>query len=150
MTARSVFVLASGLLLAIAAALPARATPAAALPAWEQLTPEQREQLIAPVRDRWNAEPAQRERMLLHAQRWQNLTPEQRRHARHGVKRWQTMDPEHREQMRAVFAHVRTLPEAERRAFMAKWRAMSPEQKRAWLQAHPSPAPRPVRLPSGG
>lgn len=112
----------------------------ASLPAWDQLTPAQREQLIAPIRDRWNAEPEQRRRMLNHAQRWQSLTPEQRQRARRGVKRWQQMDSEHREQMRAVFDHLRAMPEAERAVFMRKWRAMSAEQKRAWLQAHPAPA----------
>lgn len=149
MTPRSLPVLASALMLAIAAALPVRATPAGSLPAWEQLTPEQRDQLIAPIRDRWNAEPAQRQRMLLHAQRWQTLTPEQRQRARHGVKRWQHMDPEHREQMRAVFEHLKAMPEAERRVFLAKWRAMSQDQKRAWLQARPMPDARPARHPPG-
>jgi hypothetical protein len=122
-----------------AAASPAADTP---LPAWEQLTPAQREQLIAPIRDRWNAEPEQRRRLLLHAQRWQTLSPDQRKRARHGVKRWQQMDPGHREQMRAVFDHLRAMPEPERAVFMRKWRAMSAEQKRAWLQAHPAPAER--------
>lgn len=120
----------------VRAAPPAVDTP---LPAWEQLTPAQREQLIAPIRDRWNAEPAQRRRMLNHAQRWQSLTPEQRQHARRGVKRWQQMDSEDREQMRMVFDHLHAMPEAERAVFMRKWRAMSAEQKRAWLQAHPAP-----------
>lgn len=121
----------------IAAATPP--APDAPLPAWDRLTPAQREQLIAPIRDRWNAEPEQRPRMLLHAQRWQTLTPEQRKRARHGIVRWQQMDPEHRGQMRALFGHLRAMPEAERREFMAKWRSMSPEQKRDWLQAHPVP-----------
>ncbi len=31
--------------------------PTEAMPAWEQLSPAQRELLIAPVRDRWNREP---------------------------------------------------------------------------------------------
>lgn len=121
-------------------AMPASARPPAALPAWDELTPAQRELLIAPVRERWNAEPAQRPRMLAHAERWKTLTPEQRQRARHGVHRWQGMDPEERMRMRAVFAHLRTLPEAERPAFMARWRAMSDEQKRSWAQAHPAPA----------
>lgn len=149
MNPRSVSIWAAGLLLAITAVNPVRAAPAAMLPAWDQLTPAQREQLVAPVRDRWNAEPAQRPRMLLHAQRWQNLSPDQRQRARHGVKRWQKMDPEHREQMRAVFDHVRGMPEPERRVFMAKWRAMTAEQKRAWLLAHPVPAPRRIDRPRG-
>lgn len=121
-------------------ASPAIAQSSAPLPAWEDLSPAQRELLIAPIRERWNTEPAQRPRMLAHAERWKTLTPEQRRRARHGVHRWQQMDPEERTRMRAVFAHLRTLPEAERSAFMARWRAMSDEQKRSWAQAHPAPA----------
>jgi predicted Fe-S protein YdhL (DUF1289 family) len=133
-----------GIVLLALAGLASAASPASTtdteLPAWDQLTPAQREQLIAPIRDRWNAEPGQRRRMLLHAQRWQTLTPEQRQRARHGVGRWQKMDPEHRERMRALFDHLRAMSEAERRAFMMKWRAMSAEQKREWLKAHPTPA----------
>ena len=49
------------------------------LPEWEQLSEAQRALLVAPIRERWNAEPAARARMLRHAQRWQQLTPEQRR-----------------------------------------------------------------------
>ena len=62
------------LLLAVAAPALA-ADPAAPLPAWEQLSAAQREQLIAPMRERWNAEPAQRARMLNHAQRWKQMSP---------------------------------------------------------------------------
>ena len=41
-----------------AAAFAQQVAPAAALPAWEQLSDAQREQLIAPIRDRWNSAPA--------------------------------------------------------------------------------------------
>lgn len=141
MTAVSAPGLRAALAFALLAALasPAFAQAPAALPAWDELTPAQRELLIAPIRERWNAEPAQRPRMLAHAERWKTLTPEQRRRARHGVHRWQQMDPEERARMRAVFAHLRTLPETERSAFMARWHAMSDEQKRSWAQAHPAP-----------
>lgn len=121
------------------AAAPVLAQPATTLPAWEQLTPAQRELLVAPIRERWNAEPTQRPRMLAHAERWKSMTPEQRQRARHGVHRWQQMDPREREHMRAVFAHLRTLPDAERKAFMARWRAMSDAEKKAWAQANPAP-----------
>lgn len=120
-------------------------TAPAALPAWDQLSGAQREQLIAPIRERWNSEPEQRARMLAHAQRWQELTQEQRRRAHHGMRRWEGMNPEQREEMRAVFAHIRPLPKTERQAFMEKWRAMTAEQKRAWMQAHPAPAGSPSR-----
>ena len=51
------------------------------LPEWDKLTPQQREALIAPVRERWNSDVEQRPRMLEHAQRWNSMTPEQRKQA---------------------------------------------------------------------
>lgn len=110
------------------------------LPAWEQLDAAQREALIAPVRDRWNAEPDKRTRMLRHAQRWQHMTPEQRRDAHHGMERWQDMSPEHRDEARALYRHLRALPPAERDALRAHWRTMTPEQRRSWLQDNPAPS----------
>lgn len=108
------------------------------LPAWEQLTPQQREQLVAPLRDRWNrSSPERRHDMLDHAVRWQSMTPEQRERARHGHKRWKDMSPERREQARALFEHMRGLPDAERRAMVDRWKAMTPEQRKAWVDAHP-------------
>ena len=89
--------------------------PAATLPAWEQLSAAQREQLIGPVRERWNAEPAQRARLLRHAQRWQQMTPDQRQHARHGMQRWERLNPDQRTQMRALFERMRGLPPEQRR-----------------------------------
>lgn len=118
------------------------ADPAAPLPAWEQLSATQREQLIAPVRERWNAEPAQRARMLNHAQRWQQMTPEQRQRAHRGMKRWEHMNPEQRGQTRALFSKMRTLEPEQRLELKAKWRAMTPEQRKAWVQANPPPPSR--------
>ncbi|UNK49106.1 DUF3106 domain-containing protein [Lysobacter sp. S4-A87] len=115
------------------------ATPAKSLPAWEQLTPAQREQLIAPVRERWNNQPEERQRMLDRAERWQQMTPEQRNQARHGMKRWEHMSPEQREQMRALYAKMRGMDETRRAALKAEFRAMTPEQRRAWVQANPAP-----------
>ena len=109
------------------------------LPTWERLTPEQREGLITPLRDRWNNEPDARARMLAHAQRWQDMTPEERSRARSGMKRWRHMDPEQREQMRALFARMRALPPEQRATLKAQWRAMTPEQRREWVDANPPP-----------
>lgn len=114
--------------------------PAAELPAWDQLTPQQREQLVAPVRERWNASSQdKRAHLLEHAVRWQSMTPEQRERARHGERRWRDMSPERRAQARALFEHMKTLPEAERKAMVERWKAMSPEQRKAWLDANPAP-----------
>lgn len=140
------------LLALLIAAAPAFATdpvaPAQAMPAWEQLTPAQREMLIAPVRERWNsAQPEDRTRMFDRAQRWQQMTPEQRQRARHGMQRWESMSPEQREQTRALFAKMRTLDEPQRKALKARWRTMSAEERRAWVQANPAPADMPPGPP---
>lgn len=110
---------------------------AASLPAWEQLSPTQREQLITPIRERWNAEPEKRQRMLKHAQRWHEMTPEQRKRARHGMRRWQHMSPGERTQMRALYDRMRTLPPEQRSALKAEWKKMTAEQRRAWVLANP-------------
>ncbi|MGO4778632.1 DUF3106 domain-containing protein, partial [Lysobacter sp. 2RAB21] len=114
------------------------------LPSWDQLSQAQREQLIAPMRDRWNSSPEERPRMLEHARRWQQMTPEERQDARRGMKRWEHLNPEERGQMRALFGHMRGLDDNARRALMEKWRTMTPEQRRAWVQANPPP-PKPDR-----
>ncbi len=136
-------------LLAAFLTAPAFASDPAAptLPAWDQLSAAQREQLIAPVRERWNAEPAQRGRMLQHAQRWQQMTPEQRQEAHHGMRRWEHLNPEQRVQMRALFERMRGLPPEQRSALKQQWKQMTPEQRRAWVQANP-PKPRPMPPPA--
>ncbi|TWG93008.1 uncharacterized protein DUF3106 [Luteimonas sp. J16] len=108
------------------------------LPEWDRLTAEQRELLLAPVRHRWDASPPEkRQHMLEHARRWQSMTPEQREHARHGMRRWHDMPPEQRRQARALFEHIRGLPEAERKAMVERWKAMTPAERKAWVDAHP-------------
>ncbi len=119
---------------------PAFAADPPALPEWDQLTAAQRDQLVAPIRQRWNAQPAERAQLLERAARWQQMTPDQRRHAHRGMNRWEHMSPEQRAEARALYGSMRSLEPAERAAFKAKWRAMTPEQKIAWLKAHPAPA----------
>jgi hypothetical protein len=130
------------LAVALSAANPAGAatTTPAAMPAWEQLTPAQRELLVAPIRERWNGNPDERARMYEHAQRWQQMTPEQRGRARHGMRRWEHMDPGKREEMRALFEKMRTMTPKQRHALRDQWRAMTPEQRQAWMQANPPTA----------
>ncbi|QDH70741.1 DUF3106 domain-containing protein [Marilutibacter alkalisoli] len=114
----------------------AASEPASPPPAWEQLSPEQQERLIAPIRDRWNAQPEAREAMLDHARRWQELTPEQRRRASHGRHRWEHMNPEQREQARALFKSMKELPPEQRKALREQWHSMTPEQRREWIEKH--------------
>lgn len=116
----------------------ASAAQTSTLPEWDKLTPQQRDTLIAPVRDRWNdAPPPQRERMLQHGQRWQNMTPEQRELARRGRHRFENMSPEQREQARALFAQMRSMTPAQRDALRERWSTMTPEQRQEWLKANP-------------
>lgn len=133
------FILLLALAVLLGAASPAGASgqAGAPLPAWDKLTPAQRETLIAPIRERWNAEPENRPRMLHHAERWKAMTPEQRKRARHGMHRWQEMPPAQREQMRALFEKMRTLDPEARAALKARWRQMTPEQRAEWLKANP-------------
>lgn len=117
------------------AARPLHAQSAPALPDWDRLAPAQRELLVAPVRERWNASPDNRIRMLDHAQRWHAMTPQQRAQARSGHDRFQTMTPEQREQAHAAFEHFRGMAPQEKRALRHKLRSMTPEQRNAWLKS---------------
>jgi hypothetical protein len=127
------------LLLALLCAVPAHAqetTKAATPPAWEQLSAAERDLLVAPVRERWNSNPRQRARMMEHAQRWQALTPEQRQHAHRGMDRWAHMDPAKRAQTRALFGKMRNMTPEQREALRAQLKAMTPEQRKAWVEAN--------------
>src|SRR5688572_26765306 len=126
-------------------------SPAAAnaqqYPAWEQLSQAERDLLIAPLRERWNAQPASRARMMNHARDWKTMTPEQRRRAHHGHERWRHMKPEQRQHVRALYSKMRTMTPEQRRELRAQWRAMTPEQRQAWIDRNP-PAPAPARVPA--
>ncbi|MGY0560076.1 DUF3106 domain-containing protein [Luteimonas sp. A277] len=130
------------LAVALALGLAGLAGPALAqapqdLPEWDQLTSQQREALIATVRDRWNDAPGQRARMLRHAERWQQMSPEERQRAHHGMKRWRDMSPESREEARALYQRMRSLPASEREALRERWKEMTPAERRDWLQQNP-------------
>ena len=115
------------------------------LPEWDKLTPQQREILIAQVRERWNSDPDQRPRMLEHAQRWKDMSPEQRRQARKGMRRFEHMNPQQRQEARALFEQMKKLSPEQRRELREDWRRMTPEQRHMWVEKHapkdPSPPP---------
>lgn len=143
----SAFLLALALLLAgLSPAIASDQDTATPLPTWDRLSPAQRETLIAPLRERWNAEPESRQRLLDHASRWKAMTPEQRKRARHGMHRWQEMRPGQREEMRALFEKMRTLDPEGRAALKAQWRQMTPEQRAEWVKDNP-PTARPEPMP---
>ncbi len=106
------------------------------LPAWEQLSQAQRDELTAPIRERWNGAPGERARMLERAKRWRAMSPGQRTRAHHGMQRFERMDPEKRDHARAMFEKMRNLPEAERRALRERLKKMTPEERKAWMQQH--------------
>ena len=101
---------------------PASTTP---LPEWDQLTSAQRNDLIAPLRDRWKTMPT-----------------DTRQRAHHGMQRWEKMSPEQRQHAQSLFHAMRQMDNAEREAFLAKWHAMTPQQRNDWVAAHPAPARR--------
>jgi hypothetical protein len=133
---------AAGAVAAQQKAAPARPATEAALPAWERLSDAQRELLVAPLRERWNASPADRARMLERATRWRAMTPGQRARARRGMGHWEHMDPERRQQRRALFGKMRTMTPDQRKALRDRWHAMTAEQRRAWVEANPPADPR--------
>ncbi|MEL1265628.1 DUF3106 domain-containing protein [Pseudoxanthomonas putridarboris] len=112
------------------------AQDAATPPEWDKLTPQQREALIAPVRERWNREPEERARMLERAQRWQSMTPEQRKQARHGMKRFERMNPEQRRQARALYEQMTQLTPEQRDELRERWKTMTPAQRDDWMRKH--------------
>lgn len=130
---------------AMFATSPATATTATgvSMPTWEQLTPAQRDLLVAPIRERWNTDPDERARFYQRAQRWQQMTPEQRTRAHHGMGRWEHMNPKKREEMRALFQKMRAMTPEQRKGLRDQWHRMTPEQRKAWMQANRPAADRP-------
>ena len=117
------------------------------LPEWDKLTPQQREALIAPVRERWNSDVEQRPRMLEHAQRWNSMTPEQRKQAHKGMRRFEGMNPRQREEARVLYVHMVKLTPEERQKLRTDWKQMSPEQRREWVQKNAPKGPPEPPLP---
>ena len=133
------------LLLACAGSAFAQSTPAPppALPEWDQLTPQQRETLIAPLRDRWNDSTDERARMYEHALRWQAMTPQQRELARRGMHRFEHMDPQQRRDAKVLFVKMRGMSPEQRAKLRDDFKAMTPEQRRQWIRQNtPSDLPR--------
>lgn len=115
-------------------ARPAAESAGQPLPEWDQLSPAQRDAMIAVLRDRWNADPRGRARMLRHAERWSELTPEQRRGARHGRDRLEQMTPEERAKARAAYERMRAMSPEDRRALRETLRQMTPEERAEWFR----------------
>jgi hypothetical protein len=104
-------------------------------PTWNQLDAQQQTDL-QPFADRWDRMPAPRRLHILQRyQRWQRLPPEKREAMREGLANYQRMSPEQRQKIRRSMHVVRALPPDQQRALRQQWRAMTPEQRKAWLDA---------------
>lgn len=132
--------------------LPPSARPSASLPegvkvpAWKELSPQQRDDL-SEFADRWDRLPPwQRVRILERQQRWQSLPPERRQALHAGARNFQQMSPEQRQRMRRSLQRVRELSPERRQELQRQWRKKTPEQRRRWLEAGgPGVAPPPER-----
>lgn len=134
-----------GLLLMAGSALAQSAPAPQALPEWSKLTPQQREALIAPVRERWDADPGERARMLEHAKRWKTMSPEERKQARKGMRRFEGMNPQQREEARVLFVRMKDLTPQQREQLRDDWKKMTPEQRRNWVEKNAPREDRPDR-----
>lgn len=134
----SVFLLAAALGTQAFAA-PQRAPAQATLGNWEDLTPEQREVLIGPLRTRWNDNPAQRAEMMGRAKHWMAMSPAERKMAQRGMHRWEKLSPAQREEAKQLYLRMKTMSPDARRALRDQWRTLTAEQRAAWLKAHPAP-----------
>lgn len=114
------------------------------VPAWNELTEEQRKDLaqFAPA---WDRLPAFRRMMILEQhQRWSRLPPEKRKALRHGEREFHRMTPARKEKMRLSMATVRGLPEEEQRRLRRLWQSLSPRERGEWLdRGGPGIAPPP-------
>lgn len=119
------------------------------VPSWDELSPKQ-QKLLARHEAEWDTLPASRrvhalERAERRA-RWEAMPPEQRERVRRGMRIYRDLSPAQREQMRESLRVMRGLPAEERQVLADRWRAMDPEQRRAWLETGGpgiSPAPEP-------
>lgn len=117
---------------------PMRIPEGVVVPSWSELTEQQRKYL-ARYESGWDQLPASRRVLALERAerraRWDAMSPEQREKIRQGMRHYRELAPEQREKLGQAMRVVRGLPEAERSALMQRWRAMDPEQRRAWLDA---------------
>ena len=115
------------------ASAPAPAAPPRALtrPAWNDLTPSQREAL-APLEDRWSGfDSARRKKWLEVAQRYPSLSDEgkQRLHERMGE--FADMSSQQRRTARENFKRAYELPADQRQALIQEFRELPEDEKRA-------------------
>ena len=104
------------------------------VPAWSELNSQQQADLSMFAK-RWDRMAASRRVALLERQaRWKDMPPPERKMLREGARNFHEMSPELKEKMRTSISAVRKLPEADQRQLRQQWRALDPQQRRAWLE----------------
>lgn len=137
MISRTIIFACSMVLATCAQAAPQSASVQPSYPAWEALTPAQREVLIAPLRARWNDNPGQRAEMMERAQHWTAMSPAERNMAQRGMHRWEKLTPAQRDEAKQLYMRMKDMTPEARRALRNQWHAMTAEQRAAWLKANP-------------
>ncbi|HMB55727.1 MAG TPA: DUF3106 domain-containing protein [Arenimonas sp.] len=115
-------------------------------PAWKELNPQQQTDLGS-FAARWDRMPeARRAQILQRYERWKALPPEKRAALRQGAQNFQQMSPDQRQKLRSSLQAMRTMPPEQQRELRQQWQALTPEQRREWLDAGGpgvAPAPKP-------
>jgi hypothetical protein len=126
--------------------MPRATPPGVRVPAWKELDAGQRADL-ASFAGRWDRLPASRRVQILERyDRFKSLPPEKQTALREGAINFQQMSPPQRQKMRESLQALRTLPPDEQRDLRRQWQAMTPEQRRTWLDdggPGVTPAPKP-------
>jgi hypothetical protein len=133
------------LLLAVATTQAAPVVPEQVkVPAWNELSDQQQADL-SHLAGRWDRLPASRRVLILERySHWKHLPAQEREALREGARNFRQMSPRQREKMRMSMDAVRALPRAQQRRLRERWRSMTPQQRRLWLdRGGPGIAPPP-------
>jgi hypothetical protein len=167
MSARSTLFL---LALILLCGLPCGARRAQAAPHPRRRHTPAQQDVLAPLRDKWDSlpphrqdhllqksahwvglPPRQREEVRQRIERWQRMTPAQRAAVRRDMERFHRLPPERQQQLRAAFERFQQLPPPQRERLLREWQSKSPAEQRQWLHdAGPrGVAPPPSMRPPG-
>ncbi len=108
----------------------AASRPASSKPAWNELTPAQR-QALAPLASTWETlnEPHKRKWIAL-AQNFSRMPPAERDKLHSRMKEWAALSPNQRTQARLNFGETQQLSADEKKAKWEAYQALPPEEKR--------------------
>lgn len=99
-------------------------------PAWNELSPEQREAL-APLAKDWPSFDADRKRKWLEvASRYPNLSPEGKQKLHERMAKFARMTPEQKKTARENFRKAYEVPAEQRQATVQKFQELPPDKKR--------------------